>query len=141
MSPFVRKVPTASGATAVQIADKTGGKYQIVGHPGSAHTPEDLAALVEAGTAKHWDPGQGTLDIDTADRTRVSSAVVKSSRSGILIDTIRDVYTRLGFDVVDDEAFFQLVLARLAEPTAKSDSVRVLDELGADVVHRNTFLS
>ena len=141
MSPFVRKVPTASGATAVQIADKTGGKYRIVEHLGSAHTPEDLAALVEAGKAKLRDPGQGTLDFDTADRPRVSSAVVKSSRSGILIDTIRDVYTRLGFDVVDDEAFFQLVLARLVEPTSKSDSVRVLDELGADVVHRNTFLS
>ena len=137
----MRKVPTASGATAVQIADKTGGKYRIVEHLGSAHTPEDLAALVEAGKAKLRDPGQGTLDFDTADRPRVSSAVVKSSRSGILIDTIRDVYTRLGFDVVNDEAFFQLVLARLVEPTSKSDSVRVLDELGADVVHRNTFLS
>ncbi|PCC18686.1 hypothetical protein CIK79_10520 [Brevibacterium aurantiacum] len=48
----MRKVPTASGATAVQIADKTGGKYRIVEHLGSAHTPEDLAALVEAGKAK-----------------------------------------------------------------------------------------
>jgi hypothetical protein len=141
MSPFVRKVPTASGATAVQIADKTGGKYRIVEHLGSAHTPEDLAALVEAGKAKLADPGQATLDFDTADKPRVSSAVVKSSRSGILIDTIRAVYTRLGFDVIDDEAFFQLVAARLVEPTSKSDSVRVLDELGVEVVHRNTFLT
>src|SRR5699024_12835951 len=94
-----------------------------------------------AGKAKLADPGQATLDFDTTDKPRVSSAVVKSSRSGILIDTIRAVYTRLGFDVVDDEAFFQLVLARLVEPTSKSDSVRVLDELGADVVHRSTFLS
>ncbi|WP_166969664.1 IS1634 family transposase [Brevibacterium atlanticum] len=141
MSPFVRKVPTASGATAVQIADKTGGKYRIVEHLGSAHTPEDLAALVEAGKAKLRDPGQATLDFDTADKPRVSSAVVKSSRSGLLIDTIRSVYERLGFDVIDDEAFFQLVAARLVEPTSKSDSVRVLDELGVEVVHRNTFLN
>ena len=141
MSPFVRKVPTASGATAVQIADKTGGKYRIVEHLGSAHTPEDLAALVEAGKAKLRDPGQATLDFDTADKPRVASAVVKSSRSGLLIDTIRTVYERLGFDVIDDEAFFQLVAARLVEPTSKSDSVRVLDELGVEVVHRNTFLN
>ena len=141
MSPFVRKVPTASGATAVQIADKTGGKYRIVEHLGSAHTPEDLAALVEAGKAKLRDPGQATLDFDTADRPRVASAVVKSSRSGLLIDTIRTVYERLGFDIIDDEAFFQLVAARLVEPTSKSDSVRVLDELGVEVVHRNTFLN
>ena len=141
MSPFVRKVPTASGVTAVQIADKTGGKYRIVEHLGSAHTPEDLAALVEAGKAKLRDPGQATLDFDTADKPRVASAVVKSSRSGLLIDTIRTVYERLGFDVIDDEAFFQLVAARLVEPTSKSDSVRVLDELGVEVVHRNTFLN
>src|SRR5699024_8058935 len=92
MSPFVRKVPTASGATAVQIADKTGGQYRIVEHLGSARTPEDLAALIEAGKAKLRDPGQATLDFDTADKPRVASAVVKSSRSGLLIDTIRTVY-------------------------------------------------
>ena len=141
MSPFVRKVPTASGVTAVQIADKTGGKYRIVEHLGSAHTPEDLAALVEAGKSKLRDPGQATLDFDIADKPRVVSAVVKSSRSGLLIDTIRTVYERLGFDIIDDEAFFQLVAARLVEPTSKSDSVRVLDELGVDVVDRNTFLN
>ena len=66
---------------------------------------------------------------------------MKSSRAGILIDAIRSVYTRLWFDTVDDEAFFQLVAARLIEPTSKSDSVRVLDELGVPVVHRNTFLN
>src|SRR5690625_508809 len=70
------------------------------------------------------------VDFDTADRPRVSSAVVKSSRSGILIDTIRDVYTRLGFDVVDDEAFFQLVAARLVEPTRSEEHTSELQSRG-----------
>lgn len=39
-------------------------------------------------------------------------------------------YSHLGFDVVGDEAFKQLVLARLIEPTSKADSLRVLDEIG-----------
>nr|BFF05704.1 IS1634-like element ISMsm6 family transposase [Brevibacterium otitidis] len=141
MNPFVRRVPTASGATAVQIVDKTGGRYRIVEHLGSAYTPEQLAALVAAGKAKLADPWQLPLEFDVEDKPRAAGAVVKSSRSGILIDTIRAVYDRLGFDAVDDEAFFQLVLARLVEPTSKSDSVRVLGELGVDVVHRNTFLN
>ena len=64
---------------------------------------------------------------------------MKRSASRLLIDTIRTAYDRLGFDVVDDEAFFQLVLARLVDPTSKSDSIRVLDELGADTKHRSTF--
>ena len=38
-----------------------------------------------------------------------------------------------------DEAFFQLVVARLVEPTSMSDAVRVLTELGLAPAHRNTF--
>ena len=37
VSPFVRKVKTASGATAVQIVEKRSGVRRIVEHVGSAH--------------------------------------------------------------------------------------------------------
>ena len=37
MSPFLRKVKTASGATAVQIVEKRGGVRTILEHLGSAH--------------------------------------------------------------------------------------------------------
>jgi hypothetical protein len=66
------------------------------------------------------------IDFDYADRPRVSSAVVKSTRSQLLIYTIGAVYERLGFDVIDDEAFFHIDPARLVEPTSKPDRVRVL---------------
>ena len=49
MSPFIRKVRTASGATAVQIAVKEHGVRRIVEHLGSAHTEAELAVLVQAG--------------------------------------------------------------------------------------------
>lgn len=42
MSPFARKVPTSSGATALQIADKPDGKCRIVELLWLAHRPEDL---------------------------------------------------------------------------------------------------
>lgn len=35
---FVRKVRTASGATAVQIAERRGGRDKVLEHLGSAHT-------------------------------------------------------------------------------------------------------
>ena len=62
MSPFLRKVKTGSGATAVQIVDKTGGKYRIVEHLGSAHTDAELAVLMSAGRDK-LNPGQAALDL------------------------------------------------------------------------------
>ena len=43
---FIRKVRTASGATAVQIAYKQKGKVVKILHIGSAHTKEDLNILV-----------------------------------------------------------------------------------------------
>lgn len=51
-------------------------------------------------------------------------------RSAVLWRVLTSAYARLGFDVVDDDAFAQLVLARLVEPTSMADSLRVLDEIG-----------
>ena len=45
----MRKVRTASGATAVQIVCKSGGVRRIVEHLGSAHDEAELAALLEVG--------------------------------------------------------------------------------------------
>jgi len=43
---FIRKVKTASGATAVQMAFKEKGKVVRIIHIGSAHTDEDLRVLL-----------------------------------------------------------------------------------------------
>ena len=58
MSPFIRKVRTASGATAVQIAVKEHGVRRIVEHLGSAHTEAELAVLVQAGREKIQEIGR-----------------------------------------------------------------------------------
>src|SRR5699024_12699718 len=71
-----------------------------------------------------------------------TQAVVRSTRSGILINAIRASYAALGFDeAVNDEAFFQMVLARLVEPTSKADGVRVVRGLGMDARQRNSVLA
>jgi hypothetical protein len=44
------------------------------------------------------------------------------------------VYDWLGFGVVDDAAFRDLVIVRIIEPTSKADSRRVLADLGVSVV-------
>lgn len=52
VSPFLRKVKTASGATAVQIVEKRGGVRTILEHLGSAHDEAELAALLRIGHDK-----------------------------------------------------------------------------------------
>ncbi|WP_282005139.1 IS1634 family transposase [Propioniciclava sinopodophylli] len=138
MSPFLRKVKTASGATAVQIVEKKRGVRTILEHLGSAHDEAGVAALMRVGQDK-LHANQPTLDLPAQSGVRPGVAVIEAKSSRLLVEVVRDSWERLGFDVVDDEAFFQLVLARLVEPTSKLDSLRVIAELGLTPVHRNTF--
>lgn len=122
MSPFLRKVPTASGATAVQIVSKLGSKRRILEHVGSAHTPEELAALMAAGRQRMAEITETQLELDldleeSEDTVSVQAdRQVVGSASQLLVDTIRASYQALGFgDQIEDEAFFLMVLARLVE--------------------------
>ncbi|UER55460.1 IS1634 family transposase [Kineosporiaceae bacterium SCSIO 59966] len=125
---FVRKVRTGSGATAVQIAERAGGRDRVLEHVGSARTAQELTALLEVARRKIR-PGQGELDL-SGGSVPAGQAVITSRSSALLWHVLVSTYARLGFDALGDEAFKQLVLARLVEPTSKADSVRVLDELG-----------
>ena len=126
----MRRVRTASGATAVQIASKTRGVRTIVEHIGSAHTGPELAALIEVAKTK-IQAGQLAFDLDALTPTPVTAApTVIGSRSRVLWEVLDAAYARLGFEGVGTETFKQLVLARVIEPTSKVDSIRVLSEAG-----------
>ena len=142
MSPFLRKVRTSSGATAVQIAVKEDGVRRIVEHLGSAHNKIELAALLEVGRQKiaAWH-GQGLLGLESlepaAGRTGLASTTVESRRSGLLWDVLHGAYNCLGLGDATggDRAFEQMVLARLIEPTTcKAQVPRVLGDLGLEPV-------
>jgi hypothetical protein len=158
---FIRRVPTASGATAVQIAEYAGGgRQRIVKHLGSAHTEAELGVLLEQARALLADPAQSMLDLgvepspavvglaaergepglfdvperwprgqqDRGGRDRPGRVVATGSR--LLHDALAGIYDTLGFDVLGDETFRDLVVARIVEPTSLLDSARVLSDLG-----------
>lgn len=134
---FVRKVRTASGATAVQIAERRGGRDVVLEHLGSAHSDAEITALLTAARDK-LNPGQGELPL--VDPNADSGAPVITSKScALLWEVLTSAYAELGFEALGDEAFKQLVLARLVEPTSKADTVRVLDELGVPHVSLRTM--
>jgi hypothetical protein len=130
---FVRKSPGRSGATKVQIAERRDGRDVVLEHVGTAHDEAELAALMAVARTKLY-PGQGELALEGISSPgaagRRGSAVITNKSSAVLWQVLRTGYDRLGFDAVDDEAFAQLVLARIVEPTSKADSLRVLDDLG-----------
>jgi hypothetical protein len=60
---FIWGVRTASGVTAVQIAQHVAGRQQIVRHVGSAHSDAELGVLMERAEELLGDPGQGSFDL------------------------------------------------------------------------------
>lgn len=127
---FVRKVKTASGATAVQLAERREGRDKVIEHLGSAHTPAELTALLEAARAKVH-PGQGMLDL-AVNAAGLGQSVITGKRSALLWHVLTWAYADLGFTALGDDAFAQLVLARIVEPTSKASAVRVLREIGIE---------
>ena len=127
MSPYIRKVRTASGATAVQIAQKVAGRHRILDHVGSAHTEAEVAALVAVAHDRMY-PGQQEFDLFPAEVNRSGTIETKSSRW--LWETLEAAYQQLGFDAVGDGVFEHLVLARVIEPASKAETVRILESLG-----------
>ena len=138
MSPFLRKVKTASGATAVQIVEKRNGRRVIVEHVGSAHGETELAVLVSAAQQRLHGVQEDMLALEPVRRVPVGP-VVERAASQLLWDVLTGAYQQLGFDTVRDEVFAALVGARIVEPVSKLDTIRVLSELGVQAPHRNTI--
>jgi DDE family transposase len=161
---WIRRVRTASGATAVQIAEYDGGRRKIVAHVGSAHTEAELGILLERAREMLADPAQGAFDLGiepAAPRARLvtpesrpalfdtehppaaaaaaGSARVVSTDSRLLFQALDGIFEDLGFGALDDDVFRDLVLARVVEPTSILDTGRVLAGLGRKAASDKTM--
>lgn len=132
MSPYLRRVKIASGATAVQVVAKENGVRRIVEHLGSARDEAEPAALMHLGRQRLL-AGRQVLDPGPAldgggkapgDGGAVRAPEITSRRSGRLIEVIKTACTRLGLGEATggDRAFEQMVAARLIEPNSKARS-------------------
>jgi hypothetical protein len=161
---WIRRVRTASGATAVQIAEYDGGRRKIVAHVGSAHTEAELGILIERAREMLADPAQGTFDLGIepaapqarlvapaamptlfdagrpdAARSAAAPARVVSTDSRLLFQALDGVYGDLGLGALGDDVFRDLVLARVVEPTSILDAGRVLADLGRKAASDKTM--
>lgn len=140
MSPYLRTVKTASGATAVQIMEKKHGSRRVVEHLGSAHTPEEVALLKAAGRQK-LAGSQPELDLGLEPEPDRGGPLPMRLTMGPLWRCLNLAFDALGLGDVDgaDDVFRQLVLARIIEPTSKVDMPRVLEEAGVSPVSYPTI--
>jgi hypothetical protein len=130
---FIRKVKTNSGATAVQVVQKTYGKITHVDHIGSAHNDEELEIL-QTLASQRLHQGQPSLFDSQLSQIDIG---LKESSSTLLRDVLLKQYQLLGFECLNDQDFAYLCIARLVEPVSKRDSLRVLADLGVIELDKN----
>jgi len=130
---FIRKVKTASGATAMQIAYKQSGQIVRIDHIGSAHTEAELKTLLALAKQRLLG-NQLSLFPEIISPLKIS---LKQSVSRLLLQVLIEQYILLGFDQIKDDIFTYLCIARIVEPTSKLDSLRILVELGVTGLSKN----
>ncbi len=148
----------------MQIAESSGGRRKIVAHVGSAHTEAELGILLERAREMLADPGQGAFDLaiePSVPQVRLvtreaapalfdaeppggipaaaGSPRVVPADSRLLFQALDGVFEDLGFGVLGDDVFRDLVLARVVEPTSILGTGRVLGELGRKAASDKTM--
>lgn len=135
--PYVRTY-RRKNSTYVQIVYKDGRRISRIRHLGTAHNQIELDLLVNKAKELLIHPEQKTL---FEAPTETPSIVLENTSSKLLYGLILKTYDTLGFSILHDKIFRDLVIARIIEPTSKLDSIRVFEEIGIqniskDQIHR-----
>lgn len=128
---FVRQKQNHSGSVSVQVIDKTHG-YRVVKTIGSARHPEKIERLVELGKA-YIARQSGQYPLFPVDQKSnavaldvihtLENASIRTLGPQIILGALFD---EIGFNVIPEELFRDIVVARLAYPTSKLKTIDYL---------------
>lgn len=131
----IRKTKTASGATAIQVAQYTNRRLVVAAHIGSGHTDEELKILRQL--ASDWiekATKQKTLFARPTDRppslglALVDKCEYVGIRYGFVYEVLHKLLARFGFTAFGNKLLNDLVIIRIIEPVSKLQSLDRLKE-------------
>lgn len=141
---FVRKLRNRSGSISVQIISKDSRRYRVVETVGTAKEPEEIEKLVvEAKNIINYPVNQLQL-FSTLSKTDL---VIKNFVAGLSNSQIHTIgpelifgtlFNRLGFNIIKEELFRHITIARLAYPTSKLKTVDYLYRYRGIVIEIDT---
>jgi transposase len=127
---FVREKVNKSGVVSVQVITKVNGKSTLVKTIGSSIDTKVIANLVSQGYQFIASFG-GQQTLDFSDESSLLKSVFQSISSHTEVGTeflLGKIFDDIGFRVVDDAIFRQLVLSRLSYPVSKLKTSDYLDK-------------
>ncbi len=127
---FIRKKHNKSGSICVQIISKSTGKYQVVKTIGSSKSEQEIEKLYFLAKQE-----LERLSIQPKLFASENDAIVEQVFNALQNASIKTVgpeiifgkiYDYIGFNIIDEELFRHLVLARLAFPLSKLKTIEYL---------------
>jgi transposase len=125
---FLRKKLNKSGVISVQIIDKSTGRYRVLKTIGSSKSTLQINELVLEG--KRWIQNkvkQPVLDFDQEEE--LANLFLNSIESLKLVGLellLGKIFDSIGFNLIKDDIFKQLVLYRLVYPSSKLKTTEYL---------------
>lgn len=125
---FIRKIRHKNGKIYVQAVEKVNRKYKVRCSFGSAESDDDLQNLVSK--ANQWiKVRQGVQEFDFEDERSLYSTFLSSITSHRLVGidlVLGSIFDEIGFNIIEDELFRDLVLYRLVYPKSKLKTTEYL---------------
>jgi transposase len=118
---FVRKKPNKSGVISVQVIAKINGKSTLIKTIGSSRDENTIEELSEKGHQYIATFG-GQTTLDFSDESSLVQSVFQQIDSHTEVGTellLGKIFDDVGFSVIEDQIFRQLVLSRLTYPVSK----------------------
>jgi transposase len=118
---FVRKKSNKSGVISIQVIAKIDGKSKLIKTIGSSRDEKTIKELTEKGHHYIATFG-GQTALDFSDETNLIQYVFQQIDSHTEVGTellLGKIFDDVGFNVIDDQIFRQLVLSRLTYPVSK----------------------
>lgn len=127
---FIRRKINKSGSKSVQVIDKSSGRYTVRKSFGSSKNEKELQEM-EKRAAKYIEKIQGQIKInfDYEEEERYVDRMLESISTLQLIGPeliFGKIFNEIGFNVIKDELFKELVICRIAFPASKLRTVEYL---------------
>lgn len=133
MRMFLRKKKNRSGTTSVVVVEKRKGVYREIITIGTSNDAAEIETLLSQG--KRWISDYlGEQDIfqvhEKALEEKQVTEYLLSNVENILLNGVQlilnNVFKLTGFDLIEDDIFRHLVIARLSQPMSKAATVEYL---------------
>ena len=135
----VRRVTTASGATAIQVVEYVKRVAKVRVHIGSAHSDNEMQSLVQ--TANQWierKSGHASLFHAAKTHSPLDAYRYAGIRHTFTHEVLRGILARFGFTALGNTLLHDLIIIRVVEPASKLRSITLIKRYFG-ITHRRRF--